>query len=191
LSLPANKSALIAFPSYAILHDVFSYGVDTGYRGTVVENPRERIETLVDAVLEGPKAIFCVYGGKFSEGVDLARDGSSLLEMIIGVGLPFTPPSSYLQAQRNWLDGRFGEGTGYFYGSVIPSVRQVLQLIGRLRRSPEDSGVVLLLDNRFLRYTSVLGEDMVSDIWPFADLEEMRLAISEFQKQREACAVAA
>lgn len=190
LSLPANKSALIAFPSYAILHEVFSHGIDTAYRGVILENPRERIETIVDSVLEGPKAIFCVYGGKFSEGVDLARDGSSLLEMIIGVGLPFTPPSSYLQAQQQWLDGRFGDGTGYFYGSVIPSMRQVLQLIGRLRRSPGDSGVVILLDNRFLRYTSVLGEDMVSDIWPFEDLDEMKLAISEFQKQREVCTVA-
>jgi Rad3-related DNA helicase len=59
-----------------------------------------------------------------------------------------------------------------------------------LRRSPGDSGVVVLLDNRFLRYTSVLGEDTVSDLWPFEDLQEMRLAIAEFEKQREVCAVA-
>jgi DNA excision repair protein ERCC-2 len=186
-TMPANKSALIAFPSYAILREVFSYGIDPGYRGVLVENPRERIESVVEAISNGPTAIFCVYGGKFSEGVDLAHEGSSLLDMIVGVGLPFTPPSSYLKAQQDWLDGRFGEGTGYFYGSVVPSIRQVLQLIGRLRRSPSDSGVVVLLDNRFLRYMSVVGEDMVSDIWPFEDLDEMRFAITEFLNQREAC----
>jgi Rad3-related DNA helicase len=42
-TVPANKSALIAFPSYKILHEVLSYGIDSGHRGTLVEERGDRI----------------------------------------------------------------------------------------------------------------------------------------------------
>lgn len=183
--MPANKSALIAFPSYAIMREVLSHDVHTGHRRPLMESPEERIETVAEAIQSGPHAVFCVYGGKFSEGVDLAQGGSSMVDLIIGVGIPFTPPSSYLKAVQQWFDDRFGQGMGYYYASVIPSIRQVAQLLGRLRRSPADWGVSVLLDRRFLRFTSVFSEDMVSDMWPYEGPEELRYAIGHFIKARE------
>ena len=132
-----------------------------------------------------PKTVFCVYGGKFSEGIDLVDQGSSMVNLIIGVGIPFNPPTIYHHALQDWYDQKFGDGIGYYYSTVIPSVRQVAQLTGRLRRSPVDWGVILLLDSRFHRYLSVFGDDTVSDVWPYTDPQEIEEAISLFIKGRE------
>lgn len=63
---------------------------------------------------------------------------------------------------------------------MIPSIRRVAQLIGRLRRSPTDRGIVVLLDRRFRKYLNVFGRDIISDIWPFENKEEMVSAIEMF-----------
>ena len=187
-TMPANKSALIAFPSYQMLHEVMSYSIDTGFREVLVETRNERVETLAEAISEKPHAVFCVYGGKFSEGIDLVSGGSSQIDLIIGVGIAFSPPTSYQVALQRWFDSRFGDGTGFYYGSVIPSIRQAAQLIGRLRRSPTDTGVVVLLDNRFIKHLKVFGEDIVSDVWPYREVEELELAISQFVRMQEGLA---
>lgn len=178
--MPANKSTLIAFPSYQIMRDVLSYGVDCGFRERLDETPGGRIEVIQEAVEQGPHAVFCVYGGKFSEGVDLVTGGSSLLDMIIGVGIPFSPPTSYQRALQHWYERRFGEGAGYYYSTAVPSIRRVAQLVGRLRRSPSDRGVVVLLDRRFLRYIEMFGPDIAADLWPYEEVGEMQGAIRMF-----------
>jgi DNA excision repair protein ERCC-2 len=187
-TMPANKSALISFPSYKMLHEVMSYSIDLGFREILVETRTGRLETLAEAISDKPHAVFCVYGGKFSEGIDLVSDGSSMIDLIIGVGIPFSPPTSYQVAMQRWYDSRFGCGTGYYYAAVVPSIRQVAQLVGRLRRSPTDTGVVVLLDNRFLKHLKVFGEDIVSDVWPYREVEELKLAISQFVGMQEGLA---
>jgi DNA excision repair protein ERCC-2 len=183
-AMPANKSALIAFPSYKMMSEVMSYSIDTGFRESLVETRDALLETVSEAISKSPCAMFCVYGGKFSEGIDLANAGSSLIDLIIGVGIPFGPPTSYQTALQNWYDSKFGHGTGYYYASVIPSIRQVAQLVGRLRRSPTDSGVVILLDNRFIQHLLVFGDEIVSDVWPYDDTAELKQAITQFNKMR-------
>lgn len=183
-SMPANKSALVAFPSYMMMGEVMSYTIDTGFREPIVETKGALLETIAEAINEGPKAMFCVYGGKFSEGIDLVSAGSSLIDLIIGVGIPFSPPTSYQKALQEWYDAKIGQNTGYYYAAVVPSIRQVAQLVGRLRRSPSDSGVVVLLDSRFLKYLHIFGEDIVSDIWPYHDLVELKAAITQFNQMR-------
>jgi DNA excision repair protein ERCC-2 len=181
---PAEKTALIAFPSYEIMGHVLSYNVDCGFRPRVVETKDARIEDLTDEVCAGPRAVFLVYGAKFSEGVDLVSDGHSLVDLIIGVGIPFNPPTTYQVALQDWYERKFGRGAGYYYSSVIPSVRKAVQLVGRLRRSPDDRGIVVLLDQRFERFVSIFGDDIVSDLWPVNSKQEMREAIDSFLELR-------
>ncbi len=184
ITMPAEKTALISFPSYEVMEQVLSYNIDCGFRERIVESRDARIEDLKEWVYSGPKAVFLVYGGKFSEGVDLVSKGQSLVDMIIGVGIPFSPPTSYQRALQDWYERRFGEGAGYFYSSVIPSVRKVVQLVGRLRRSPDDWGIVVLLDQRFERHIKLFGEDVISDLWPYRGVNEMRNAITTFLEMR-------
>lgn len=179
-SVPADKSALVAFPSYKIMNHVLSYGINNKYRGQITEERGVRIESVLEALLDRPQTIFSVYAGRLSEGVDLVQDGSSLLNLIIGVGVPFSPPTSYNMALQEFYDHRFGTGKGYYYSSVLPAIRRVAQLIGRLRRNPKDRGLCILLDNRFIKYSRVLGGDVIADMWPYDSLSELRAAIDMF-----------
>jgi len=183
-AMPANKSALIAFPSYKMMTEIMSYSIDTGFRKSIMETRGAVLDDVAEALHTGPHAMFCVYGGKFSEGIDLVEDGSSMIDLIIGVGIPFAPPTSYQRALQAWYNSKFGMDSGYYFSAVVPSIRQVAQLVGRLRRSPEDSGVVVLLDNRFLKHLLVFGDDIVSDVWPYEDINELRQAITQFNQMR-------
>ena len=87
---------------------------------------------------------FGVMGGIFGEGVDLA--GSRLIGCaIVGVGLPQVNPQQ--EMLRRYYDAQNGFGFDYAYR--YPGMNKVLQAAGRVIRTPEDRGAVLLLDDRF------------------------------------------
>ena len=87
---------------------------------------------------------FGVMGGIFGEGVDLA--GSRLIGCaIVGVGLPQVNPQQ--EMLRRYYDAQNGSGFDYAYR--YPGMNKVLQAAGRVIRTPEDRGAVLLLDDRF------------------------------------------
>ncbi|NWF94605.1 MAG: hypothetical protein HXY34_00510 [Candidatus Thorarchaeota archaeon] len=184
-TVPADKSALIAFPSYQLMNEVLSFGVHTGYRQQVIESKDYRIEDIREQMEKSPCAVFLVYSGKFSEGVDLVKDGHSMVDLIVGVGVPFTPPTSYQKSLQEFYDRRHGTGAGYYYAVVVPSIRTVAQLVGRLRRSPDDRGIVVLLDSRFLRHLHIFGDDFVSDVWPYSGDEELTEAVQMFLAQSQ------
>ncbi|MCL2392593.1 MAG: ATP-dependent DNA helicase [Oscillospiraceae bacterium] len=94
---------------------------------------------------------FCVLGGVFSEGIDLI--GERLIgSIIVGVGLPQI--NTELDIVRNHYDER---GHGFDFAYRFPGMNKVLQAAGRVIRSEEDRGVILLIDDRFStgRYTEL------------------------------------
>lgn len=87
---------------------------------------------------------FAVLGGVFGEGVDLT--GDRLIGVaIVGPGLPQVGP------RQEQLRDHFEEtrGSGFEYAYRYPGMNKVLQAAGRVIRTPEDRGVVLLIDDRF------------------------------------------
>ena len=60
---------------------------------------------------------------------------------------------------RDYFDRAGGQGYNYAYR--FPGVNKVLQAAGRVIRTAEDLGVLVLLDDRFLEqdYLSLLPED--------------------------------
>lgn len=87
---------------------------------------------------------FGVLGGVFGEGVDLTGD-RLIGTAIVTVGLPQVNP---VQEQlREYFERTRGDGFDYAYR--FPGMNKVLQAAGRVIRTPEDKGVVLLLDRRF------------------------------------------
>lgn len=88
---------------------------------------------------------FCVMGGIFSEGIDLI--GESLIgAIIVGTGIPQI--SHEREILKEFYDRRNKNGFDYSYR--IPGMNKVLQSAGRVIRTQEDEGVILLLDERFL-----------------------------------------
>ena len=90
-------------------------------------------------------------GGIFSEGIDLKADR---LEgaIIVGTGLPM------VCTEQEILKAYFDEQgeIGYDYAYQYPGMNKVMQAAGRVIRTAEDRGVIILLDDRFLR-TDVQG----------------------------------
>ncbi|MCM1211608.1 MAG: ATP-dependent DNA helicase [Blautia sp.] len=100
------------------------------------------IEVEEDKTLLG----FCVMGGIFSEGIDLKSD-SLIGAIIVGTGLPQV--CNEREILKNYFDG-WGEN-GFDYAYRYPGMNKVLQAAGRVIRTAEDVGIVLLLDERFLQ----------------------------------------
>ena len=87
---------------------------------------------------------FTVMGGIYAEGVDLV--GRRLIgAVVVGVGLPQPTPEN--EAIREYYDDTLEEGREYAY--VYPGMNRVLQAAGRVIRTEDDRGVVVLIDDRF------------------------------------------
>jgi DNA excision repair protein ERCC-2 len=63
------------------------------------------------------------------------------------LGLP--PFDPWHEVLRQRLQRRFGQGYDYTYR--IPGMQKVAQAAGRVIRTPEDRGVIWLIDDRFLQ----------------------------------------
>ena len=96
---------------------------------------------------EGGRGIgFAVLGGSFGEGIDLP--GSRLIGAFVAtLGLP--PVNPVNEQMRERLGAAFG--AGYDYAYLYPGVQKVVQAAGRVIRTPQDRGVVVLIDDRFAR----------------------------------------
>ena len=139
------------FPSYSYLRQVHE-DFSARYPGirTLVQESRlddtARAEFLARFVPSPKETLlgFGVMGGIFGEGVDLA--GDRLIGCaIVGVGLPQVNPRQ--EMLRRYYDAL--NGCGFDYAYRYPGMNKVLQAAGRVIRTPEDRGVVLLLDDRF------------------------------------------
>ncbi len=87
---------------------------------------------------------FCVLGGIFSEGIDLKND-RLIGAAVIGTGLPQI--CNERELLRRYYAKRGMDGFAYAYR--CPGMNKVLQAAGRVIRTSEDCGVILLLDERF------------------------------------------
>lgn len=150
---PGNYLAFL--PSYAMMDEVAKALVPRVDRRTTVlrqssgmkEGERERFVArfrkthAADASLIG----LCVLGGIFGESIDLPGD-ALVGVIVVGTGMP--PASAEREVIRDYFDAK--ERKGFAYAYTYPGLIKVLQAAGRLIRSEEDRGVVLLLDDRFL-----------------------------------------
>lgn len=107
---------------------------------------QQRTEFLAGFRHPEPTVAFAVLGGVFSEGIDLP--GEQLIGAFVAtLGLP--PFDPWHEVLRERLEARFGAGYDYTYR--IPGLQKVAQAAGRVIRTPEDEGVIWLIDDRFLQ----------------------------------------
>lgn len=148
---------LVFFPSYRMMEDICQV-VEEKLKNAktrvryVYQTPsmteQEREEFLEQFQEDGEETLagFCVMGGIFSEGIDLA--GKKLIgAAIVGTGLP------QIGSEREILKEYYDEkaNMGFSYAYRYPGMNKVLQAAGRVIRTKTDRGIVLLLDERFLQ----------------------------------------
>ncbi len=87
---------------------------------------------------------FCVLGGVFSEGIDLTRE-SLIGAVIVGTGLPMI--CTEREILRDYFETSGLDGFDYAYR--YPGMNKVLQAAGRVIRTENDTGIAVLMDERF------------------------------------------
>lgn len=143
----------VFFPSYKYM--------ETVYEGFNERNPdiktilqynsmkEEEREVFLDEFNKNGETMvaFAVLGGVFSEGIDLIGD-KLIGAIIVGVGLP------QICFERNIIREYFNKknNLGYEYAYMYPGMNKVLQAAGRVIRTEEDRGIILLIDDRFTTY---------------------------------------
>lgn len=153
-TVAAKKGNYMAFfPSYRLLGQTLEACRECGLDADLlVQEPgmreREREEFLeaFSQERERPLVGFCVLGGIFAEGIDLKAE-RLIGAIVVGTGLPQV--CNEREILREYYDGRGEDGFGYAYR--FPGMNKVMQAAGRVIRTVGDRGVILLLDERFLR----------------------------------------
>ncbi len=157
---------IVFFPSYKYMEEVQRLSfVDSEdvkiicQNSNMKENDREEFLNSFTETSSNSVVGFCVMGGIFSEGIDLK--GDSLVGVaIVGPGIPQINIEQELL--RQFYDDECG--MGYEYAYVYPGMNKVLQAAGRVIRTIEDKGVILLMDDRFLteQYKSLFPREWSS-----------------------------
>lgn len=108
------------------------------------EAARERF--LQRFAIDGQGVGFAVLGGAFAEGIDLP--GNRLIGAFIAtLGLPQVNPVNEQIMRR--IEAQLGNGYDSTY--LFPGLQKVVQAAGRVIRTQSDEGIVVLIDDRFLR----------------------------------------
>ena len=140
----------VFLPSYEYLHNLMPY-IDID-NALIYEQNQEMSDEDKEAFLlnfkpspEITSIAFVVVGGAFSEGIDLVSD-RLIGAVIVGIGMPRL---NFVSDQiANYYEAR--GLSGYNYAYLNPGMNKVMQALGRVIRSEEDKGAVLLIDERYL-----------------------------------------
>lgn len=143
---------MVFFPSYQLMNQVLEkfYALNFGemeckiQESGMKEQAREEFLKVFSVPRQNTLIGFCVMGGVFAEGIDLKKE-ALIGAIIVGTGLPqITYEREIL---KNFYDRDTGEGFDYAF--CYPGMNKVLQAAGRVIRTVEDKGVIVLLDDRF------------------------------------------
>lgn len=160
ISTAGQGNMLVFLPSYDYMNKVFerfesllgehSEAASPRLR-TIVQTsamPEEEREAFLQAFQadqEGSLIGFAVMGGIFSEGIDLVGERLTGV-VVVGVGLPQIGMERDVMRDYYEQSGR----NGFHYAYVYPGMNKVQQAGGRLIRSENDKGTLVLVDDRYL-----------------------------------------
>lgn len=153
---------LVFFPSFPFLDAVAAYLRDlpeveyiAQERG-MSEADREDFLSCFSEPHEHSLCGLAVLGSVFSEGINLEKD-KLVGVMIIGTGIPQI--STEAKVLQTYFEEQ--EMDGFAYAYTYPGISKVLQAGGRLIRTEEDKGVLILADRRFAgqRYQSMFPKE--------------------------------
>jgi len=148
----------VFFPSYSFMDKMVDDGLvrklgrDVSYEQRGMAQPD--LMNMFNRFKESEGGVlFCVTGGRISEGLDFP---DKALELAVIIGIPYPKPTAKMRAMRRYYDIRFGDGMRYT--STIPTVRKMRQSIGRLIRSETDRGVAVIMDRRIAGLKDIQAE---------------------------------
>ena len=135
-------------------------GRDEGKNEEETEEETEETEEPAEAGQKENTALLAVLGGAFSEGIDLPGD---LLTGVIVVSTGMPQPDARVRAMQAYYEENGGDG--FFLSMTLPGMIRVIQAAGRLIRTHEDRGALLLIDSRYNtpRVRALLSGTLIGD----------------------------
>ncbi len=144
---------MVFFPSYSFMektYDIYKELFNTS--GIILQSQGisedEQTKITDKFKTESGVVLFTVVGGIFSEGIDLPLE-KLIGAVIIGTGIP------QISFERNIIKDFFDDkfNSGYDFAYKYPGFNKILQSAGRVIRTENDRGVVLLIDSRLCQFT--------------------------------------
>ena len=190
--IPKNVGVFTA--SYEVLQGLLSANVhlrieeETGKKVFIEKKNASSKENdiLVNAFKEEAKreggVLLGVMGGRNSEGQDYLGDE---MNGVVLVGIPYARPTPRVQAQIRYFEKKF-PGKGKYYGYYLPAHRKLVQAAGRVHRSAEEKGAIIILDYRVL-WNSIRKDlpDWMSEAMKPVNLPRLRVYLRRFYRNLE------
>ncbi|MEM2939112.1 MAG: ATP-dependent DNA helicase [Candidatus Bathyarchaeia archaeon] len=174
-----NGRIAVYFPSYEVMQEV-SKVVNLNSPLLVEERDTKILDALKFLKDNDRCVVFGVARGKVSEGVDMTEEGRSMLSAVIIVGLPFPKKTELQLALHKYFQEKFRE-KAMEYANDIPCLNALAQSAGRLIRSPEDRGIIAIMDGRAAgRFKDKLPEDWKSSMEAYFRIERILSRIEVF-----------
>ncbi|MEM2517377.1 MAG: ATP-dependent DNA helicase [Candidatus Bathyarchaeia archaeon] len=169
----------VYFPSYEVMRDI-AQRVKLEQPLLVEEKGTKILDVLKFLEENGSCVVFGVVRGKISEGVDMTMEGKSLLSTVIIVGLPFPKKTELQAALYKYFKEKFG-AKAIEYANNMPCLNALAQSAGRLLRSPEDRGIIIIMDKRAAgRFKRKLPEEWQKEIKAHFQIEKILTRIEQF-----------
>lgn len=143
-----NGRTLVLFNSHKMLREVYfrlkpvleKAGI--GLLGHKIDGGRTRV---IDEFRQNKRTVL-MGSASFWEGIDLPGD---ILKCVIIARLPFSPPTTPVVEAR--MEELVGKNKDAFYNYAVPeAVIKLKQGFGRLIRTEDDDGIVVVLDRRMV-----------------------------------------
>ncbi len=143
---------------------------------TMSRREREAFLAAFRKERQGTLIGFCVLGGIFSEGIDLKGEALSG-EILVGTGFPPPTPEGEAEAEAYYKKEMDGKSFAY----TLPGWNRVLQAAGRVIRSENDRGFLILCDSRYCQED---GRALFPESWEDAEIltrqTDLRKALERF-----------
>lgn len=149
----AGGNSLVFFPSYSYMQQILplvrrmieKHPIDIiNQVAQMSDGQRRAFLNRFQGSASKPVAGFAVLGGVFGEGIDLTGERLKAV-IVVGVGLPQISPEREIM-QQYYGTQQLG---GFQFAYLYPGFNKVMQAAGRLIRSENDSGFILLIDKRY------------------------------------------
>jgi DNA excision repair protein ERCC-2 len=141
-----NRRVAVYFPSYEVMREIVK--IANFDLPIIAEEKKTTISEVFQFLKShGRCAVLGVARGKISEGVDMTAEGRSMLSAVIIVGLPYPKRTELQYALYKYFKEKFGN-KAIEYANDIPCLNALAQATGRLLRSPEDKGIIVIMDGR-------------------------------------------
>jgi DNA excision repair protein ERCC-2 len=147
ISDSSRGNLAVFFTSYQLMRRVAS-SMETN-RAIIVEEPDTRRNDVIQKLTHSNNSIlYGVMGGKLSEGMDYPHN---VLKGVVAVGLPYATWDAYQESLVDYLEQQF-PGNGRTYAYLTPAILRLVQACGRVHRSTEDKGYIVILDDRAIQH---------------------------------------